>query len=216
MNNNRISNRVKLTGLWCHKDRNGNGYMKGSISPICTMLVFGQKKTKENSPDCAAYFMATHINKNNDGSKNRENVNRNDRIKLAGLWKKVDDNGAVFYEGRIAPGCILIIERYNCTDRGENAPHFIAFICSPQSNDDFFDTRQQNNNDIFNTVSMSDVSNNRNSISGNRYNSNNSISEHNKYSNRNSVITTFENNNNKVEAHEKNINDDDDELDFGY
>ncbi len=50
--------RIKATGLWAHKDRNGNLYMEGTLSPTVKVFIFknGMKKKGSKEPDYELFF----------------------------------------------------------------------------------------------------------------------------------------------------------------
>jgi hypothetical protein len=57
---------IKLTGLWKHKDKNGNTYLSGGISSITQMAVLPNAyKRTEKDPD---YFVYIRENKKKEGA----------------------------------------------------------------------------------------------------------------------------------------------------
>lgn len=50
--------RLKLTGLWQNRDRNGQIYYAGSVNPGIRLMVFkNNRKQKEKDPDLVAYLV---------------------------------------------------------------------------------------------------------------------------------------------------------------
>ena len=55
---------VKITGLWKQKDKNGNTYLSGSLSPISKVLVMPNTfKKEEREPDYFFYLGANQEKK---------------------------------------------------------------------------------------------------------------------------------------------------------
>ena len=49
---------MKLTGLWIGKDKNGNTYLEGTVSPSLKLMVFKNRRKNSGSkePDFEAYL----------------------------------------------------------------------------------------------------------------------------------------------------------------
>ena len=55
----RMEGKVKLTGLWKQKDKNGQTFLSGSLSPISKVLIMPNTfKKAEKDPDYFFYFWA--------------------------------------------------------------------------------------------------------------------------------------------------------------
>ena len=55
---------VKITGLWKQKDKNGNTYLSGSLSPVSRVLVMPNTYKKEDrDPDYFFYLGANQEKK---------------------------------------------------------------------------------------------------------------------------------------------------------
>lgn len=53
-----MSEMIKLTGLWKQKDKEGKGYLAGTINPISKLMVLPNtyKKEGDKSPDYFVYL----------------------------------------------------------------------------------------------------------------------------------------------------------------
>ena len=64
---------VKLTGLWKTKDKNGNTYLSGSLSPVSSFVVMPntfKKEGESSSPDYYIYVAPRDKNKTSNKSNN--------------------------------------------------------------------------------------------------------------------------------------------------
>ena len=80
MNNTEDSQLVKFTGLWKHKAQNGTTYLRGNVSPGCSLLIFPARQDDEftgKGPDYVAYFAPNRPSNGNENGNRNKNANAN-------------------------------------------------------------------------------------------------------------------------------------------
>lgn len=124
--------KIKLSGLWYREDRNGQQYLGASVSDTSSLIVFKEKKYSDNSPDYAAFLRSTG---NNNGGGNCGN--KTERVKLAALWKREDEDGSIYLWGKTSQGCYLRIEKQDTNGGDERSPSYIAYFCGYDNGNGF-------------------------------------------------------------------------------
>lgn len=64
---------IKVSGLWEEKDKNGETYLRGNLSPFVKVLIFkNHRKTDDKSPDYFLYFSQIQKKPENTDKPNPE------------------------------------------------------------------------------------------------------------------------------------------------
>lgn len=161
MNNTKMA-KIKFSGLWYRTDSNGQQYLGGSVSDRNTLIVFKEKKYSDRSPDYAAFLRSTANNNGNGG-------NKTERVNLANLWKREDEDGGIYLWGKTSQGCYLRIEKQDTNGGDERSPSYIAYFCGYDNSDGFLgdSTGGGNSSSSRNTGGNTDNSNAGNSNNNN-------------------------------------------------
>ena len=69
---------VKLTGLWKTKDKNGNTYLSGSLTPVSSLLVMPNTFKKEGENSSPDYFIYVAPRENKNKTSTQPNNNNSD------------------------------------------------------------------------------------------------------------------------------------------
>jgi hypothetical protein len=68
-----MSEMIKVTGLWANKDKNGNQYLSGNLTPTIKILIFKNSyKSTDKHPD---YIMSFAQNMKKDDAAPASDVN---------------------------------------------------------------------------------------------------------------------------------------------
>lgn len=68
-----MSEMIKLTGLWKQKDKDGKGFLTGSLNPISKLLILqnSYKKEGDNAPD---YFLYVTANEKKPPAQQQDDI----------------------------------------------------------------------------------------------------------------------------------------------
>ena len=74
-NNAGGKNRIKATGLWLNKTKDGKTYFSGTMGQMNVQIFPNDFKTKDNHPDLQMYFVEKQLQKANAMSDDSDPIN---------------------------------------------------------------------------------------------------------------------------------------------